>query len=209
MDITQLILDDHHEQRRIFAILEQIDRTDTGVLSAIWSRLAAFLELHAAAEEEIFYPVLLQVGLAGHRATGVEAETLDAIHDHNEIRDAVTEVARHQVGTDAWYAAVAAANLANSDHMGEEEREGLTDFRRLAGLQRRHELAVAFAAYEARNYAGVPAVDKDPEAYVREIEEELPPTQSGSPSGGSPSAKSPSGGSPSTGSLSIGSLKRG
>jgi hypothetical protein len=209
VDITQLILDDHHEQRRLFAILEQIDRTDTGVLSAVWSRLAAFLELHAAAEEEIFYPALLQVGLAGRRAAGVEEETLDAIHDHNDIRDAVTEVARHQVGTDAWYAAVAAANLANSDHMAEEEREGLTDFRRLAGLQRRHDLAVAFAAYEARNYAGVPPVDKDPAAYVREVEEELPPAQSGSPSTGSPSTGSPSTGSPSTGSLSIGSLKRG
>jgi Hemerythrin HHE cation binding domain len=209
MDITQLILDDHHEQRRIFAILEQIDRTDTGVLSAIWSRLGAFLELHAAAEEAIFYPVLLQVGLAGRRATGVEAETLDAIHDHNEIRDAVSEVARHQVGTDAWFAAVAAANLANSDHMAEEEREGLTDFRRLAGLQRRHELAVAFAAYEARNYAGVPAVDKDPEAYVREVEEDLPSAQSGSVSTGSASTGSASTGSASTGSLSIGSLKRG
>ena len=204
MDITQLILDDHHEQRRLFAILEQIDRTETGVLSAIWSRLAAFLELHAAAEEEIFYPVLLQVGLGGRRATGVEAETLDAIHDHNEIRDSVTEVARHQVGTDAWYAAVAAANLANSDHMAEEEREGLTDFRRLASLQRRHDLAVAFAAYEARNYAGVLAVDRDPETYVREVEEDLPSAPSGSPSTGSPST-----GSPSTGSLSIGSLKRG
>jgi hypothetical protein len=134
----------------------------------------------------------------------VEAETLDAIHDHNEIRDAVTEVARHQVGTDAWFAAVAAANLANSDHMGEEEREGLTDFRRLASLQRRHELAVAFAAYEARNYAGVRAVDKDPEAYVREVEADLPSPQAGSSSAGTPSA-----GTPSTGSLSIGSLKRG
>ncbi len=156
MDITELILDDHREQRRLFAILEQIDRADTGVLSAIWDRLASFLELHAAAEEAIFYPSLLQVGLAAHRTAGVEGETLDAIHDHNEIRDAVTEVARHQVGTDEWFGAVAAANLANSDHMAEEEHEGLTDFRRLAGLQRRHQLAVAFAAYEARNFAGVP-----------------------------------------------------
>ena len=97
MDITELILDDHREQRRLFAILEQIDRADTGVLSAIWDRLASFLELHAAAEEAIFYPVLLQVGLAAHRAAGVEGETLDAIKDHNEIRDAVAEVARHQV----------------------------------------------------------------------------------------------------------------
>ena len=172
MDITQLILDDHHEQRRLFAMLEQIDRTDTEALAAVWGRLATFLELHAAAEEKLFYPALLQVGLAARRAAGVEAETLDAIGDHNEIRDAVAEVANHQVGTDGWFAAVAGANLANSDHMAEEEREGLTDFRRLASLQQRHDLAVAFAAFEARNFTGVPAVDKDPEEYVREVEED-------------------------------------
>jgi hypothetical protein len=180
VDITQLILDDHHEQRRLFAILEQVSRTDTGVLSVVWGRLASFLELHAAAEEEIFYPALLQVGLDARRASGVEAETLDAIHDHNDIRDAVAEVARHQVGADAWYEAVAAANLANGDHMAEEEREGLTDFRRLASLQRRHDLAVAFAAFEARHFAGVTPQDRDPAEYVREAEEGLRPAAGGS-----------------------------
>src|SRR6201984_2634475 len=189
LDITELILDDHREQRRLFAILEQIDRSNTGVLSAIWDRLASFLELHAAAEESIFYPVLLRVGLAAHRAAGGGGETLDAIKDHNEIRDAVAEVARHQVGTDEWFGAVAGANLANSDHMAEEEREGLTDFRRLAGLQQRHDLAVAFTAFQARNYGGVPVVDQDPATYVREAEAD--------------------GQEPPSGSLSIGSLKRG
>jgi hypothetical protein len=172
VDITDLILDDHHEQRRLFAILEQISRTDTPILSAVWERLGIFLELHAAAEEAVFYPALLQVGLAAMRQAGAEAETLDAIRDHNEIRDAVTEVARHQAGTNDWFAAVAAANLANSDHMAEEEREGLTDFRHLAGLQQRHDLGVAFTAFQARNYGGVPVVDKDPEAYIREAEGE-------------------------------------
>src|SRR5579871_6147760 len=104
VDITELILDDHHEQRRLFAILEQIDRADTGSLSAVWGRLSAFLEVHAAAEEAIFYPALLQVGIAARRRTGVEDETLDAIGDHNQIRDAVAEAAGHVVGSDAWYA---------------------------------------------------------------------------------------------------------
>jgi hypothetical protein len=80
---------------------------------------------------------------------------------------------------------VAAANKANGDHMAEEEREGLTDFRRFASLQLRHDLAVAFAAYEARHYQGVEPVDKDPAAYVRQAERAI---------GGS-------------GSLDIGSLK--
>ena len=180
MDITQLILDDHHEQRRLFAILEQIDRSDTGTLSAVWARLGSFLELHAAAEEAIFYPALLQVGIAARRKTGVEEETLDAIGDHNEIRDAVAEAARHPVGSDGWYAAVAGANQANGDHMAEVEREGLTVFRRLAGLPQRHRLAVAFAAFEARNFAGVQPVDKDPAAYVSQAEAGAPSAGDGS-----------------------------
>jgi hypothetical protein len=172
VDITQLILDDHHEQRRLFAILEQVDRSDTDTLGAVWGRLAAFLELHAAAEEEIFYPALLRVGIRARRGGTAEDETLDAIGDHNDIRDAVVSAGGYPVGSDEWYAAVAAANLANSDHMGEEEREGLTEFRRLASLQLRHDLAVAFVAFEAKHYAGVPPVDKDPQAYVREEEEQ-------------------------------------
>src|SRR5580698_10545414 len=195
VDITQLVLDDHHEQRRLFAILEQIDPGDTGSLAAVWGRLAAFLEVHAAAEEAIFYPALLRVGIAARRRTGVEDETLDAIHDHNEIRDSVAEVARHSVGSDGWYAAVAGANLANSDHMAEEEREGLTDFRRLTGVQQRHDLAVAFAAYVARNVTGVRPVDKDPAAYVSRAEAGTPPAGNGS----TPPASS--------GSLNIGGLK--
>lgn len=167
MDITQLILDDHHEQRRRFAMLEEVDRSDVATLGSIWARLSVFLEVHAAAEEQIFYPELLRIG-----ASAGEGETLDAIHDHNEIRDAVRAVPADDVGSDAWFAAVAAANLANSDHMAEEEREGLTDFRRLTSLAFRHDLAVRFARFEAENYAGVPVVDKDPAEYVREAEEE-------------------------------------
>jgi hypothetical protein len=186
VDITQLILDDHHEQRRLFAILEQLDRSDTRTLSAVWERLSVFLEVHAAAEEEIFYPELLLV--AGRRPGRAEAETLDAISDHNEIRDAIAVVADHDVGTDGWFDAVAAVNVANGDHMAEEEREGLTDFRRTAELQLRHDLGVAFVGFEARHFAGVRPVDKDPAAYVQQV---TGPARAGLPPG----------------SLGIGSLK--
>jgi Hemerythrin HHE cation binding domain len=188
VDITQLILDDHHEQRRLFAILEQIDPGDTGTLSDLWARLAAFLEVHAAAEEEVFYPELLRVGQRTGRLGTTEEETLDAIKDHNEIRDAIAAVVGQDVGTAGWYDAVAAVNRANGDHMAEEEREGLTDFRRFVGLQQRHDLAVAFAGFEARHFAGVQPVDTDPATYVRETERSAAPR-------------------PSTGSLDIGSLK--
>jgi hypothetical protein len=169
MDITQLILDDHHEQRRRFAILEQIE--DVRSLGEVWARLSVFLEVHAAAEEEIFYPVLLRLAVGPQPLGSAEPETLDAIHDHNEIRDTIAAVAGHQVGSPGWRDAVAAVNLANSDHMAEEEREGLTDFRHQVSLKERHALAVAFASFEARHFAGIEPVDKDPETYVRQQEE--------------------------------------
>ena len=166
MDITQLILDDHHEQRRLFAILEEVERSNTEALAAIWARLSAFLEVHAEAEERHFYPTLLKIGTGAGGKPNADAETKDAIKDHNEIRDAVAQVAQHRVGSDGWYAAVAAANKANSEHMGEEEREGLADFRDNAEVQLRHDLAVVFATFEARHFSGVRPVDKDPQAYV-------------------------------------------
>lgn len=168
MDITQLILDDHHEQRRLFAILEQIDDGDVASLTAVWGRLAAFLDVHAEAEEELFYPALLRLGAGAGGKSSAADETQDAIKDHNDIRDTAAAVALQKVGSKKWRKAVAQANCANSDHMGEEERQGLTDFRRQAGLALRHDLAVRFAAFEALHVIGVKPVDKDPKVYIAE-----------------------------------------
>jgi hypothetical protein len=168
LDITQLILDDHHEQRRLFAMIDEIDDADTQSLTAVWGRLSTFLEVHAETEEQLFYPALLRLGEGAGGKDSAAAETKDAIKDHNEIRDAVAEVAKHEVGGKDWRKAVADANEANGDHMAEEEREGLTDFRQTASLKVRHDLAVKFIAYETHHVTGVPAVDKDPKAYIAE-----------------------------------------
>ncbi len=170
MDITQLVLDDHHEQRRLFAIIEQIDRSDVASLSVVWQQLARFLEVHAEAEERFFYPALLKLGRGTGDDDGPEPETVDAIEDHNDIRDAVAAAGNCEVGTDEWFEAVAAVNKANGDHMAEEEREGLTDFRINADLQVRHDLAVSFIAFEAGHVTGVKPVDKDPQEYVAKHE---------------------------------------
>ena len=168
MDITQLILDDHAEQRRLFAIIEQIGPDDVDALTKVWSRLSAFLDVHAEAEERFFYPQLLKRGEGANDAEDgtVEGETEDAIEDHNKLRDAVAAANKLQIGTGAWIEAVGKANVVNSKHMGEEERQGLTDFRRHAPIQLRHDLAVQFAAFEADHLLGIKPVNKDPEAYI-------------------------------------------
>ncbi|GAA5018310.1 hemerythrin domain-containing protein [Terrabacter aeriphilus] len=168
MDITDVILRQHDEQRRMFAMLEEWPRDDHEGLAALWKRLEILLETHAEAEELYFYPELLRLGTGGADAESVDEEVEDAVHDHNEIRKAVRRVGRCRTGSDAWWTAVVDANVHNSDHMGEEERQDLADFRQQSSLELRHEIALQFLRYEAVRWAdGITPKDKDPEGYVK------------------------------------------
>ncbi len=168
MDITELILSDHHEQRRMFAMLDDIDREDTETLTAVWNRLCVLLEVHAAAEEELFYPKLLDIGTGATDADSADEETKDAIRDHNDIRDGIAHADDHAVGSAGWWEGVVEAREANSDHMGEEERQALADFRQHADPKLRHDLGVDFARFEAEHAGGIEAEDRDPDRYVEE-----------------------------------------
>ena len=58
--------------------------------------------------------------------------------------------------------------LLQFGELAEEEREGLTDFRRHVSFEERHGLAIRFLAFESSHMLGVKPVDKDPEEYVRD-----------------------------------------
>ena len=158
-----MILEDHHRQRQAFARLDNVDPSDFIALGLLWGELAHFLESHAAAEEAVFYPELLR------RADEDGEETKDAIGDHNDIRDAVKDSAKHEVGTEEWWEAVGRARSANTEHMGEEEDEGLADFRKHAPLDQRHSLGILFEVAKTRPIeAHLDLSDKDPEEYIEE-----------------------------------------
>ena len=167
MDLTRLIEDDHAEQRRLFALIDDIPDTETGALAALWNRLRALLDAHAEAEERFFYPELLKTGKGAADGDSAKDETKDAIKDHNEIRDAGSAVDKCNVGGSDWRKAVAKANKANSDHMAEEERQGLADFRQHGSLELRQSLGIKFAEFQSNHLTGVKPVDKDPDAYIR------------------------------------------
>ncbi len=160
-DITELILNDHESFRRQFLALDAADGKEA--LGARWQRLADMLEVHAAAEEEIFYHELLERGADG------KPETKDAIKDHNTIRHAVRDAARSAVGDKKWWAAVKRALDENSDHMAEEERGALPDFRRHVAESVRNELGARFSQFhtEHKGARGIDVGDKDPGAYLR------------------------------------------
>ena len=162
-DITSLIMDDHEWLRRAFARLD--DASSPVELAAVWDPLARRLDTHAEAEETVFYPYLLKRG--GQDAPD---ETDDAIRDHNKIRDAVAEAARHQIGSTEWAAAVAKARSENSEHLAEEEDEVLPDFRKHADQPVRTELAQRWLAFYAEHPhgEGIDPSDRDPDRYLAE-----------------------------------------
>lgn len=175
-DITTLILDDHAWFRRQFAALDELQAragTDPRELTRLWDPLAARLDVHAIAEEKIFYPQLLQHG------EDPEEETLDAIGDHNEIRDGVARAERNPVGSGEWWAGVWDARRANDEHLAEEENEGLADFRLHASTGLRESLGQQFAEFLDAHptTAGLDDTDVDPESYVETVEARIdPPT---------------------------------
>ena len=166
-DITALILDDHERFRRAFAELDELQASPHATesdLSQLWDPLAALLDLHAQAEEEIFYPQLLR------RGDDAEEETLDAVGDHNDIRDAVREAGHQPVASSGWWESVGQARVANDEHMAEEEREALADFRRNSPKALRESLGRGFLRFkEARqDPKDIDSSDRDPEQYVRD-----------------------------------------
>ena len=162
LDITALIMDDHEWFRRQFARLD--DASDTTDLEAVWAALATRLETHAQAEETIFYPALLK------RGDDADDETDDAIRDHNKIRDAIAEAAKHPVGSDEWFEAVGQARSENTEHLGEEEDEGLPDFRKHASQEMRRRLGELWVAFYEQHPdgRGIDTADVDPDDYVAE-----------------------------------------
>jgi hypothetical protein len=169
-DITMLILADHDWFREQFAKLDDLQAqtpVSQRALERVWRPLGEKLDLHAYIEEKIFYPQLLKRG-----TDDPEGETLDAIGDHNDIRDGVRDANAAGVATEEWWAAVGRTRLANDDHMSEEEREGLADFRRNAPIGLREALGRQYSEFMAQHATtrGLLIADRDPKTYVEELE---------------------------------------
>ena len=167
MDIVDCILADHDRQRRMFAALDEA-RDDKDALGKIFKHLKDFLEAHAACEEKYFYPALLKHGKGAVDSDSASETTEDAIDDHNKIAEAAEEAMKHEPGSKEWWKHVDQAHYQNSAHLAEEERQGLSDFRRHVSLEERTKLGVSYLAFESAHPSDYERRKKDPDDYIAE-----------------------------------------
>lgn len=162
-DVTLLILQDHDTLRSMFAELDDL-RDKPERAAELWTDLAALLEVHASAEEEHFYPAMLQ------HVPGSEDETKDAIGDHDEIRDGIRRTEDAEVGSEPWWKGIEAARDANDHHLAEEERDDLPDCLQHMSLELRLELGAQFQEFKDKHphARGLSGADKDPDRFVEE-----------------------------------------
>ncbi len=161
-DITALILSEHEGFRRTFAEIEQL--TDPEELGRRWRELADALEVHAAGEEEVFYPELLQ------DVDDSEGDTEHAVKDHNEIRETTSAVDEHEVGSDAWWEAFRTCREATVEHLGEEETDVLPPFAEQVAADKRDELGLRWLQFHEQHEdaRGLSGETVDPQEYVEE-----------------------------------------
>ena len=163
-DVASLILSEHDVFRRDFDALDGLSGEQ---LSQAWDRLAEALEVHAAGEEAVFYPHVVRTLPDG------APETEHALHDHNEIRSAAHAVAEHEVASDGWWQAVKHCQEVNGEHMAEEERDILGDFKDTIDQDKRDELGLAWLAFHAEHERaeGLSGEPEDVEGYVEAAQE--------------------------------------
>jgi hemerythrin superfamily protein len=144
-DIIDLVLHDHHAVAALFDKLQAATAADDQ--SALFAQVRDALERHASAEEKVLYPRVHKEVPDGRE------ESKDAIEEHDQIREALKEVAEHDAGTPLFGLAVDQLVATTKHHVGVEEAELLPDFHQNSDAGEREELGRHFE--EAKTKAPV------------------------------------------------------
>src|SRR5919205_2712469 len=95
MDIYSLIKKDHQEVASLFRRLKAAEGfSETS--EQLFAQLREALELHAHAEEQVWYPALRE-------AEGTQELVQEALDDHALVQELLDALAASPMGDEAWY----------------------------------------------------------------------------------------------------------
>jgi len=117
-DATRLLADDHREVHALFEDYRKLAEGGAGGddRRPLAEEICTLLTVHAALEEEIFYPAA--------RAAGVEASVLDEAEvEHASAKDLIAQIRDMEPDAPLYDAKVSVLGEYIDHHVGEEENE--------------------------------------------------------------------------------------
>lgn len=116
MDAFELLKADHKKVSGIFERIDDAGDEDTGARRSLFAQVKSELETHTHIEETIFYPALKQ-------AAETREIVIEAIEEHQEVKDLLAEIEGIPADSDDWSDKVTELKEAVEHHVEEEEGE--------------------------------------------------------------------------------------
>jgi hemerythrin superfamily protein len=133
VDIYSLIKRDHQEVASLFRRLKAAEGfSETS--EQLFAQLREELELHAHAEEQVWYPALRE-------AEGTQELVEEALNDHALVQDFLDELAATRVDDEAWNDKLEVLEEHVENHIEEEEADIFDVARQLFNAEQAAELA--------------------------------------------------------------------
>lgn len=129
MDAIKLLKTDHEKVSGIFKKLEPTTERAEKTREELFTQLKQELDIHAKIEEQIFYPAIKE-------ADETHDITLEAIEEHNVIKDLLAQLEADPKDTEEWFAKLTVLKENVEHHVEEEEEEMFPKARKVLGQEK-------------------------------------------------------------------------
>ncbi len=133
MNAFELLKKDHQKVSELFKQLEETTERAVKTREELFGKLKQELDVHARIEETIFYPAIKE-------AEETHEITLEAIEEHNVVKQLLSELESLPVDDETWTAKLTVLKENVEHHVEEEEGEMFKDARKVLSAEQVEEL---------------------------------------------------------------------
>jgi hemerythrin superfamily protein len=148
VDAIRLLKKDHREVEALFKEAEELGDSANASREKLFTRIAAALEEHTKAEEELFYPA---VKAAAKRDKEAREEVLEAYEEHDNVKAMIAKLRATDRGDETYKAKLQVLHELVQHHVKEEEKQFFPEAKELLGEQELSAIGERIEAFKAES----------------------------------------------------------
>ena len=154
---------DHATVKKMFEKEGKLTKKDSEKKASLFNQIKAALEVHAAIEEEIFYPAVKSA-----RSEHVKDEAREGYEEHKQIKSLLAQIASTTSADETYDMKIKVLIEDVEHHVKDEETEMFPDAKKFLGEKRLMELGAELEARKQqleKNPASKPVLGNQPAAH--------------------------------------------